>query len=295
SADTTFLEPLGRGIASDIKNKAPYLGSDITDGLNIKTLSAVIFLFFACIAPAVAFGSLMGVATAGQIGSIEMLTATAGCGIFYALTSGQPVTIIGSTGPVLAFTAVLYKLAVRMSLPFLPLYSWVGLWSAGILAVCSAFSVSNILKYFTRFTDEIFSLLISVIFIYEAIISITKLFLDPAVSAATALLSLVVASTTFMVGRTVGTFRRSPYANKPVREVVSDFAPTIGIATGVGTATWVGAKYGMTLATLNIPVDFVTTSGRPWLVPLRALPVWARWASAIPALMGSVLLFMDQN
>ena len=49
------------------------------------------------------------------------------------------------------------------------------------------------------------------------------------------------------------------------------------------------------LPALAIPAKFGTTSGRPWLVPLLDLPVWARWASILPALMGTVLLFLDQN
>lgn len=55
---------------------------------------------------------------------MEMLLATAYNGMAYALFSGQPLTIIGSTGPVLAFTLVLYKTAQQMGLNFLPLYSW---------------------------------------------------------------------------------------------------------------------------------------------------------------------------
>ena len=44
-----------------------------------------------------------------------------------------------------------------------------------------------------------------------------------------------------------------------------------------------------------MPATFGTTSGRPWLVPLGALPVKYRWLSAIPALMVAVLLFFDQR
>ncbi len=87
---------------------------------------------------------------------MEMLLATAYNGIAYALFSGQPLTIIGSTGPVLAFTLVLYRTAQSLSLPFLPLYSWVGIWTSLILFVSSITSFSNLVNYFTRFTDEIF-------------------------------------------------------------------------------------------------------------------------------------------
>lgn len=44
-----------------------------------------------------------------------------------------------------------------------------------------------------------------------------------------------------------------------------------------------------------MPTTFATTSGRPWLVPLFDLPVWARWGALLPALMATVLLFLDQN
>lgn len=54
-------------------------------------------------------------------------------------------------------------------------------------------------------------------------------------------------------------------------------------------------RYALALPTLNVPMALTTTVGRPWLVPLMALPVWARWAAFFPALMSTVLLFMDQN
>ena len=39
-----------------------------------------------------------------------MITATAWCGIVYALIGGQPMVINGGTGPVLAFAEILYKM-----------------------------------------------------------------------------------------------------------------------------------------------------------------------------------------
>ena len=51
-----IVESFGKGLMKDIKNKIPTLKSDITDGLSIKSMSATCFLFFACLAPAVAFG-----------------------------------------------------------------------------------------------------------------------------------------------------------------------------------------------------------------------------------------------
>ena len=128
-----LFEHLLKGIKRDYKMRLPLYKSDVTDGLNSQCLAATLFLFFACLAPAVGFGALFGSVTNGAIGTMEMVSSTAMCGFIYALTSAQPLTIIGSTGPVLAFVATLVKLAEKMNLPFLPLYAWTGLWTAGIL------------------------------------------------------------------------------------------------------------------------------------------------------------------
>lgn len=203
SKSQKLMETPFKGILQDIKRKRPTYISDFKDGANLKGLAATVFLFFACLAPAVAFGGLMGKLTEGHIGTMEMLLATAYNGMAYAMFSGQPLTIIGSTGPVLAFTLVLYRTAQSMGLNFLPLYSWVGIWTSAILFFSSITSLSNLVNYFTRFTDEIFSLLISIIFLFEAVKDLSGFFTNPAVGFAKALLSLVVAVTTFNTGRCV--------------------------------------------------------------------------------------------
>ncbi len=43
------------------------------------------------------------------MGVSEMLVSTAICGVVFSLLSGQPLIIIGATGPVLVFEEALYK------------------------------------------------------------------------------------------------------------------------------------------------------------------------------------------
>ena len=52
--------PFG-GIISEFKQRFPYLKSDITDSFNAMCLAATIFIFFAAIAGAIAFGGLLGI------------------------------------------------------------------------------------------------------------------------------------------------------------------------------------------------------------------------------------------
>lgn len=291
-----FEAPL-KGILRDYKMRLPHYKSDITAGLNTQCLAATCFLFFACLAPAVGFGSLFGSVTGGAIGTMEMVSSTALCGVIYALTSAQPLTIIGSTGPVLAFVATLVKLAEKMGLPFLPLYAWTGIWTSGILLASSVTSASNLVKYLTRFTDEIFSTLISFIFVVEAVQNIGRSFTNPASSFTKGLMTLIVAVSTYFTASTLRGLRNTVYFSEGIRKNVSNFGPTLGVLAGALIARWARISQGAaaTLPALSIPATFATTSGRPWLIPIMDLPVWARWGAFLPALMATVLLFLDQN
>ena len=96
------LERTGRlfgGIVADIKRRMPHYAADFKDGFSGKSLGVSLFLFFACLAPAIIFGGLLHEKTGGQIGAVEMIVASAACGIIYALFSGQPLIILAEPGP----------------------------------------------------------------------------------------------------------------------------------------------------------------------------------------------------
>ena len=280
------------GLIKDIQRRAPHYVSDFTDGLSTKSLASVFFLFFACLAPAVAFGGLLSVLTEGAIGAMEMIVATALCGTVYALFSGQPLTILGSTGPVIIFMGILYSLCDSLGLPYLPTLACVGLWTTVFLVILAVTDACSWIHYFTRFTDDTFAALISVIFIVEALKDMGSGFGDPDVSHDTALLSLVLALGTFYLSMTLSGLRSGPYLRRSVREFLADFGPTIAIAVMTGVALYLHA---VELETLAVPDTFGTTSGRGWFVNPLDAPRWVWGASALPALLVSILLYLDQN
>jgi len=209
-----------------------------------------------------------------------MVSSTAFCGMIYSLFSAQPLTIIGSTGPVLAFVAVLVQMSKAIQVPFLPFYAWTGLWTSFLLFISTLTSASNTVKYLTRFTDEIFSALISTIFIVEAVSDIYRTFSSPASTLVKALLTLTIASVTYGTATIFKSLRNTFYFNKTLRNNLSNFAPTIGVVIGSYLARSARIAYGVqaTLPSLIIPKVFAPTIDRTWLVPLWDLPLWARWA-----------------
>jgi len=109
------VDPLDRtgsfcgGLALDIKRRAKVYLSDFKDGFNVQCLLTSIFLYFSVFAPNIAFGSILDKKTDGWLGVSEVIFATCLCGILFGLLAGQPLIIIGVTGPVLVFEQTIYK------------------------------------------------------------------------------------------------------------------------------------------------------------------------------------------
>jgi len=131
----------------------------------MQCLAAFTFLYFACLTPLITFGGLLSDATDERLGTMESLCSGFVCGIVYGIFSGQPLTILGSTGPVLVFETILFNFCKKNDLDYLALRLWIGV----ILLALVAFDASAFVCYITRFTEENFALLIATIFIYKAI------------------------------------------------------------------------------------------------------------------------------
>ncbi|XP_012941835.1 sodium bicarbonate cotransporter 3 [Aplysia californica] len=156
------------GLIADIKRKLPWYASDFKDCLHIQCLASTIFLYLATLTPNVTFGGLLGQATDQYMGTMECILTASICGVLFALFSGQPLNILGSTGPMLVLEMILYNFCKDSELDFLPFRAWIGLWTAFFLLLVVAFDLSALVRYITRFTEESFACLIAVIFIAEA-------------------------------------------------------------------------------------------------------------------------------
>ncbi len=156
--------------------------------------------------------------------------------------------INGGTGPVLAFCGVLYKLSKSLDVPFLTFNAWVGLWVAFYMLIAGLFNLNKVIKYATRFTDEIFALLISAIFIIDALgspfqaVGLYHYFNSDHAShedyendedyshLATAFLSLVLGLGTTALAFVLKKINFSPFCcNQITRTSISDFAVTASI------------------------------------------------------------------
>uniref|UniRef100_A0A3B5MR64 Anion exchange protein n=1 Tax=Xiphophorus couchianus TaxID=32473 RepID=A0A3B5MR64_9TELE len=359
------LQRTGRifgGLFLDVKRKVPFYWSDIKDSLNLQCLASILFLYCACMSPVITFGGLLGEATKGNISAIESLFGASLTGVAYSLFAGQPLTILGSTGPVLVFEKILFKFCKDYGLSYLSLRTSIGLWTAFLCILLVATDASSLVCYITRFTEEAFAALICIIFIYEAL---EKLFhlgeyypvnmhnnLDnltfyscqcsPPANASDQLLqqwnrtgynssdsipwsnlnvsmcklldgefvgpacghhgpyipdvlfwSIILFFTTFFLSSFLKQFKTETYFPTKVRSTISDFAVFLTIMIMV----LVDYLMGIPSPKLHVPDRFEPTSKhRGWLMdPLGENPWWTLLVAAVPALLCTILVFMDQQ
>ncbi|UMM11336.1 hypothetical protein L5515_000672 [Caenorhabditis briggsae] len=163
------------GLILDIKRKAPHFVSDFTDAFNLQCLASICFMYFGLLAPIVTFGGLLEEATHQRMAAMENLFGGALCGVIYHFFAGQPLTIVGSTGPVLVFETIVYDFCHRFGIQYLSFRFWVHVWTALIILIMVITDASSLVSFITRFTEESFATLIAVIFIYEAIMKLVKI------------------------------------------------------------------------------------------------------------------------
>ncbi|XP_070095099.1 sodium bicarbonate cotransporter 3 isoform X20 [Equus asinus] len=358
------LQRTGRlfgGLILDIKRKAPFFLSDFKDALSLQCLASILFLYCACMSPVITFGGLLGEATEGRISAIESLFGASLTGIAYSLFAGQPLTILGSTGPVLVFEKILFKFCRDYHLSYLSLRTSIGLWTSFLCIVLVATDASSLVCYITRFTEEAFAALICIIFIYEALeklfhlreiyafnmhnnldeltsyscvcneppnpsnetlkmwkeknvtahdiswgnltVSECKTFHGVFVGSACSLHGpyipdvlfwcVILFFTTFFLSSFLKQFKTKRYFPTKVRSTISDFAVFLTIVIMVAIDYLVGVPSPK----LHVPEKFEPTDpNRGWIIsPLGENPWWTLLIAAIPALLCTILIFMDQQ
>jgi len=177
-----FTGRFAGGLRNDLRRRAPLFCSDWTDAFlpeNLqKSFSTILYLFIAALAPAITFGSRFMDGTNGQFGVLEMILSTSISGVLFSTFAGQPLSILGATGPFLAYTLVVFDLAEAMDIEFMPFYWWTCMWCAVFTVLVAMFDLCALMKHVTMFSEDIFAGLISLIFIIDGVRPIIQNFTD---------------------------------------------------------------------------------------------------------------------
>ncbi|XP_031419098.1 anion exchange protein 2a isoform X2 [Clupea harengus] len=319
------------GVVRDVQRRYPKYMSDFKDALNPQCMAAVIFIYFAALSPAITFGGLLGEKTEGLIGVSELIIATAIHGVLFCLLSAQPLLVVGFSGPLLVFEEAFCSFCKANQMEYLTGRVWIGFWLIIIVILMVAFEGSFLVRFVSRFTQEIFAFLISLIFIYETFSKLIKIFQDhplkrcyannstaenataPASNTSiisiltpspmeareepnTALLSFVLMSGTFFIAFYLRKFKNSAFFPGSLRRIIGDFGVPIAILIMVLVDYSVKDAHTQKL---SVPSGFSVTSPakRGWVIhPLGSdgqFPIWMMAASLLPAVLVFILIFME--
>ncbi|CAK5089092.1 unnamed protein product [Meloidogyne enterolobii] len=172
-----------RGLIEDFKMRKKHYISDYLDGLRghrtmQKMFSSIIFLYFACLLPAIAFGVLNDDNTGGRINVRKGILAQAIGGVFFAAFGGQPMIILLTTVPLAIYIKVIYRISESLGYDFFAMYACVGLWCQFFLVIYAATELCSLMKLATRSAEEMFSLFIAIAFAVESVRAIHTSFID---------------------------------------------------------------------------------------------------------------------
>uniref|UniRef100_UPI00398EFF5A anion exchange protein 2-like isoform X2 n=1 Tax=Pristiophorus japonicus TaxID=55135 RepID=UPI00398EFF5A len=325
-------KPFG-GVIRDARRRYPKYLSDFKDALNAQCMAGIIFIYFAALSPAITFGGLLGEKTMGLIGVSELIISTSIQMLIFGLLGAQPLLIVGFSGPLLVFEEAFFKFCDSNNMDYLTGRVWIGFWLIAIVVATVAFEGSFLVRFISRFTQEIFALLISVIFIYETFVKLAKIFKEhplrgcanvtenvtvPSVAFQnttnstagqasegsakqtgepnTALLSLVLMAGTFFIAFFLRKFKNSRFFPGRIRRVIGDFGVPIAILIMVLVDYSIQETFTQKL---SVPTGLSVTSPekRGWFInPLGKngdFPIWMMFASAIPAILVFILIFME--
>ncbi|KAJ6354616.1 hypothetical protein OIU77_005255 [Salix suchowensis] len=164
-----------KGIIKDARGRTACYKDDWVSGLcsGLRILAPTFYIFFASALPVIAFGEQLSRDTDGSLSTVETLASTAICGIIHSILGGQPLLILGVAEPTVIMYTYLYNFSKgREELGqklFLAWAGWVCVWTALLLVLLAIFNAATIISKFTRIAGELFGMLISVLFIQEAV------------------------------------------------------------------------------------------------------------------------------
>ncbi|NXH55906.1 B3AT protein, partial [Rhabdornis inornatus] len=310
--------PFG-GLVRDIRRRYPKYLSDIKDALNPQCLAAVIFIYFAALSPAITFGGLLGngrdrlgtlpgagMSPQGGAGGVSAFsTVPRRCsGGVIAPNPGAERALTGLCPPAPQFCS-------SNDLEYIVGRVWIGFWLILLVLVVVACEGSFLVRYLSRYTQEIFSFLISLIFIFETFSKLVTIFKDHPLQRHydvqdeyqhgvpepnTALLSLVLMAGTFFLAFFLRKFKNSSFLPGKVRRLIGDFGVPISIFIMALADFFINDTYTQKL---SVPkgLQVTNSSARGWFIqPMgeRApFPIWMMFASVIPALLVFILIFLE--
>ncbi|CDK25167.1 unnamed protein product [Kuraishia capsulata CBS 1993] len=262
------LRETGVGIVNDVRTRlVPYYVSDFLDAWNYRVIPAVVYVFFTNLLPAVAFAQDMFDHTENSYGVNEVLMSSAMGGVVFGLIAGQPLCIVGVTGPITIFNYTVFNLIRDRDIDYFSFMCWICLWAGLLHTILALLNAVNFMRYVSKYCCNVFGLFINVVYIQKGIQILTHQFDGGSdVGFASVMVSLVMC----IFGVAANLFgTKSHYLRPTIRKFVADYSTPLCVVFFSGFVHFGGKLAGVRFQHLPITKAFAPTlDSRPndWFV-----------------------------
>ncbi|CDF91791.1 ZYBA0S14-01178g1_1 [Zygosaccharomyces bailii CLIB 213] len=225
------IPPPGIGIWLDIKDKIPLYWSDWTDSWDYRVVPAVLDTYFSNLLPALAFAQDMFDRTDHAYGVNEVLLSSAMAGIVFGVLGGQPLCMVGVTGPIAILNYTIYDIVKNWSTNYFGFMFWVCIWSMILHFILAVSNAVALLQYVTTFPCDIFGLFINVVYIQKGIQVLSRQFnsTERGKDVEGGFASVVASLVMVIFGLMFKNFNQTPFLNHTIRTFISDYSTPLSV------------------------------------------------------------------
>jgi boron transporter len=293
------------GMKDDLKARAPYYANDWGRPKNVFTvINATIFTFVVQLIPALIFADLMDRQTDGNLSVAEVILSSAIMGIIYAVFSGQPLVVMGITGPVALLLGTSYGLTAQFDAAYFPFFFWTCVW-AGLMHIISAMvGLVSLVWKVSPFTSQIFEFFIAITFIYSSLYDLIQpmhLTNDPNVTAQTraaGYAAFVIGLITCYVSWSLHFAETWIFFSREIRTFLTSYNTLIAVVVATSFSYIPGFDQNGSIERVFVvaPWDWEPSADRPWVVnPLQGIDAKGIFGAMIPGFMFFLLFIIDHN
>lgn len=295
------------GMRDDLSARAPLYASDWGRPRSYVTvINATFFSFVSQLIPALIFAELMQIKTLGNIGVAEVLLSAGVIGIIYAVLSGQPLTLLGITGPVAMVLGTSYGESKRYDSDYWPFFFWMCTWTAILHLVTAMSGLVYLFSYITPFTTGVFEFFIAISFIYESLrellVPLHLAHSDYDGDRAPMYANLVIGMLAFTVSWRLHFAETWSLFSKGARTFLTSYNMAIAVVI-VTALSFLPGVNDVDIERVHVIAPWnwqpsVNDAGetRAWVIdPLAGISVRGIFGSLFPAFMLYLLFFIDHN
>lgn len=242
--------------------------------------------------------------TNNAYGVNEVLISSAIAGVVFGLFSGQPLCIVGVTGPIAIFSYTVYDIIKDRGTPYFPFMCWIYLWSMVMHFAIAILNWVTYLKIISNFSCEVFGFFICVIYCQKAVAILSNQFTESGPASGFCSVMVALLMVLFGLGSVVfGT--NLHYFKPPFRKLFVDYGVPLAVIFFTGFIHFGGYLDDVELARLPTTRAFQPTSsssalGREhgWFIhfwPGKNISVGDMFFAIPFAILLTFLFYFDHN